>query len=168
MPGIYHHAGCCCHGPCPCLGDEPTLTVERVGTCPDGDDLGGLWFDQIDYWEVWLPFGNPGDLLYPWCELTWIGYQGGDPPVPIGWLHLAYNRQTSHWCAWLDVPGAGTAGMDADTCTGGWGASPCTSTDVSGLVECDAEAITGTFDLAGDADCGAGGLEGCTFSCVIG
>ena len=139
----------CCR--CPCVMEEPGLTVERSGDC---DDDAEAWFDQIDYWEASHGFGDEGTAPWPWCEIQWTGYQSGDPPAPIAWCYLFHNRQTGEWFSFIDIP-PGVGGF-------GWAGGPY-GTNVTGQVACEGGQIVGAFDLAGE-----NGYEGCTASCVIG
>jgi len=145
MPGIFHQAGCCCGG-CPCLGDEPALTVEFTGSCTDEG-----WFALVDYWEV--DYGFRPMWGRPWCEIQWSTHEPGS-----GWCYLLHDYVTDKWFAYISVDDTAMFGPSA----GGEG-DPIWGQDVTGLVDCVDGQITGAFDLDGVWD-----FEGCTASCVIG
>ena len=163
MSGILHKAGCCCKG-CP-RHAEPTLTVERTGTCFSEDE-----FDLITEWKVMGP-GSDGRYwtkVGDWCRMRFDAYIGEDY-IEYN-LTLFYNLVTGKWCAVMTGFGLGSVGYAGDTCVDcPWGGTtPCRGTEVIGTVV--AGVLSAAFNLEGDPYwCGEGSdLEGCTFSCVIG
>ena len=79
MPGIWHH-GCCCG--CPCMGDQPNVTVTTSGTCDsycqqlEGEYVFGLNYSGDGYcFYRWHQSGGQGELYMVYCKETdeWWG-----------------------------------------------------------------------------------------------
>jgi len=164
MPGIFHHAGCCCGDPCEkCTGQQPSAVVTVTGACSDGcKSLAGTYeFYAFD------------DTSPDYCCYWWTNES------QTRWLHIAYCKDVKRFCGDIIAYEDATRSFGViGTCTTvehpyafvGWEVQSQDLNAPGVLISCTGGILIGTFDLLGSAspppdddDC-----TGCTAHVTLG